>query len=643
MNELTPQLIVDGAVPLHSVISPDGRWVAYTVAATTRKEQHPSSALWVAATDGSSPPRRLTEGRAGDSNPRWAPDSASLFFESDRLARGTAQLHRIPVDGGQARALTTWRSGIRDHLPLADGRRVAVVAEDPPSDEDERRKAERDDAKVWGEQVPYGRLRLLELDTGRSRVVDGLGDRHVVEVTQRPDGGPLAVLSRPTPELDPVSPTFELHVVDPETGKVQKLGRGALEASSPTWWSADGGWHLCYLATTPPGPVGGRAVFDLAVPENGAAQEHHNLTRGMAMCPSSLAQVADGQPLALFADGLDTAIHRLDPGTRRFQPMSRLEGYAASLTAGRSGEVVAVLASTAYEPRNVHAGPPAGRLARLSDTRPELREIRWGTQERLSYQACDGLDLDGLLILPVGRSREDGPFPIITLVHGGPYGRYADQFLLGTSPSAQWLATAGYAIFLPNPRGGEGHGHAFAAAVAGAVGMQEWTDIASGIDLLIADGIADPDRLGIGGWSHGGFMAAWAVGQTSRFRAAVMGAGISDWGMLVATGEWGIWDAGLGGSCGWESAGPHRHDQLSPISYASKISTPVLILHGEDDTNVPVGQSTYFHRALRRFGVEHEFVVYPREGHSILERNHQLDVLRRTRAWFDRWLSAPAV
>ncbi|GAA2805068.1 hypothetical protein [Nonomuraea dietziae] len=230
MNELTPQLIVDGAVPLHSVISPDGRWVAYTVAAITREEQHPSSALWVAATDGSSPPRKLTEGRARDSNPRWAPDSASLFFESDRLTRGTAQLHRIPVDGGQARALTTWRSGIRDHLPLADGRRVAVMAEDPPSDEDERRKAERDDAKVWGQQVPYGRLRLLELDTGRSRVVDGLGDRHVVEVTQRPDGGPLAVLSRPTPELDPVSPTFELHVVDPETMKIQNLGQGALEA-----------------------------------------------------------------------------------------------------------------------------------------------------------------------------------------------------------------------------------------------------------------------------------------------------------------------------------------------------------------------------------------------------------------------------
>ncbi|MDH6128099.1 prolyl oligopeptidase family serine peptidase [Kitasatospora sp. GP82] len=150
-----------------------------------------------------------------------------------------------------------------------------------------------------------------------------------------------------------------------------------------------------------------------------------------------------------------------------------------------------------------------------------------------------------------------------------------------------------------------------------AFGLDEWTDIVSGIDLLIADGVADPDRLGIGGWSHGGFMAAWAVGQTDRFKAALMGAGISDWGMLAATGELGAQEAGLGGSFGWEGNGPHHHDRLSPISSASKIRTPVLILHGEDDTNVPLGQATFFHRALRRFGVEHEFVVYPREGHTI--------------------------
>lgn len=644
IDEVTPQLVVDGVIPLQPVISPDGRWVAYAVATIGRKEEHPSSSIWVAAADGSSEPRQLTDGTSKDAMPRWAPDSASLFFGSDRTKRGTTQVHGIPLDGGEAEVLTTWKSGISAYLPLAGGRLIAVVAVDEPTDEDERRKAERDDAQVRTDTLACERLRLLDLDTGRLSMVDGLGDRHVVELAQRPDGGLLAVLSWAAPDLDPGIFTCALHTVDVATGKVQDLGPAALEASSPTWWYTGDAWHLCYLGTTPPGPIGGRAVFDLLAPElpgTGAAGEHRNLTSDMTVCPSGLAQVADGPPLALFADGLDTAIYRLDQETRRFQQMSFVRGWVGSLTASRSGEVVAAFVSTSPETPNVHAGPPAGRLVRISDTRPELRGVRWGIQERLSYQASDGLDLDGLLILPAGRSRHDGPFPLVTLVHGGPYDRFADRFSFAGLLSGQWLATAGYAVFLPNPRGGEGHGHAFATTVAGAVGMDEWTDIVSGIDLLIANGIADPDRLGIGGWSHGGFMAAWAVGQTNRFKAAVMGAGVSDWGMLLATGEYGRLEAGLGGSCGWEGAGPHRHDQVSPISYASKIRTPVLILHGEDDTNVPIGQATYFHRALRTYGVEHEFVAYPREGHSILERNHQLDVLRRTRTWFDRWLVAP--
>ena len=171
--------------------------------------------------------------------------------------------------------------------------------------------------------------------------------------------------------------------------------------------------------------------------------------------------------------------------------------------------------------------------------------------------------------------------------------------------------------------------------VAGAVGKDDWTDILTGVDLLVTEGVADPDRLGIAGWSQGGFMAAWAVGQTDRFVAAVVGAGVTDWGSQAGVGEWGRYDVALTGSAGWDGPGPHRHAELSPISYASSVHTPVLIVHGEQDTNVPLGQAQYFHSALRHFGVEHEFVVYPREGHGLRERHHQIDVLRRVKDWFD--------
>jgi dienelactone hydrolase len=627
------------------VISPDGRWVAWTAGPVGQRAEQRLAAIWLAAVDGTSPPRALTAGTAADSAPVWAADSASVYF----LSGAPAQLHRVALDGTGATALTGWDGGISAAVPLAGGAVVAVLAAAEPTAADQRRKADRDDAVAWEERVPRDRLWLLDLGTGGMTEVGGLAEagglaevgglagRHAVEVVQRPGGGPLAVVSWPGPEIDTGCHLNELHLVDPVSGTVQDLGRAEWVAHSPVWWQAADGWHLCYLAEA--GPLGGSAVFDLTVPAAGStAGPARNLTEGMTSCPESLAQAGGGPPLALFADGLDTWIGQLDPAMGRFGRAARLPGEAGSLTASRSGDLVAALVSTAHEPPDVHAGPPGGPLRRLSDTRPELRRVRLGQQERLSYAAADGLELDGLLVLPPGRSRADGPFPLVTWVHGGPYGRYADSLILHPHVPAQWLAAAGYAVFLPNPRGGSGHGHEFARTVAGDLGGAEFTDIMTGIDLLIGQGVADPGRLGIGGGSHGGFMTAWAVGHTGRFRAALVAAGVTHWGMLVAEGENGTFEGYLGGSCGWEGPGPHPHDRVSPVSFAAQIRTPVLIVHGEQDTNVPLGQAVYLHRALRHYGAEHELIVYPREGHGFTERAHQIDLLHRTRAWFGRWL-----
>jgi dipeptidyl aminopeptidase/acylaminoacyl peptidase len=185
-----------------------------------------------------------------------------------------------------------------------------------------------------------------------------------------------------------------------------------------------------------------------------------------------------------------------------------------------------------------------------------------------------------------------------------------------------------------------GHGSEFADTVSQAVGQEDWQDIVTGLDRLIARGIADPDNLAIGGWSQGGFMTAWAVGQTDRFKAGIMGAGVSDWGMMVAESDVMHFEGDLGGSWGWEGPGPHLHDRFSPISYASNVKTPVLILHGANDARVPTSQGRYFARALREHDVPYELVTYPREGHGIQERNHQLDLLKRTRDWLQRWIPA---
>jgi dipeptidyl aminopeptidase/acylaminoacyl peptidase len=634
---LTADLIVDGTRAASPVVSPDGRWVAWATSRAGEREQQ-ASGLWLARVGGSAVLARLADGSVPARLPRWSPDSAWLFYVAGEELRRL----RITADGpaGAAEAVLRWGGEISGLVPLAGGQLVAVVSGDELTKDDERRQAEGDDVMVWSERAVrqhwlWHRLRLLDLASGELTLAAGLAGRHVTDVAQRPGGGPLAVVSRDCPEDEPGAFTSRLHITDLDGGTAVDLGQAGLDARSPAWWQGTGGWHVAWLAAVP--PAGATAVLDVAVPAGGPV----DLTAGMTACPDELVQVAGSPPVALFAEGLDTALYRLDPAVPSFERVAGLTGQATGLTASDDASVIAVLASTAYSPRDVRAGSP-GALIRISDTRPELRGVTWGSQERLSWRAPDGLEIDGVLILPPGRSRADGPFSLVTTVHGGPYSRWADELMAGWWSWGQWLAAAGFAVFHPNPRGSQGHGRAFADMVAGAVGRGEWTDILAGIDDLVAAGVADPGRLGVAGWSHGGFTAAWAATQTSRFRAAVMGAGIADWGMQVGVGELGRAEAVFGGSFGWEGPGPHRHDQLSPVSYAANVTTPVLILHGEDDTNVPVGQAMYFHRALTHFGAEHELVIYPRENHSFTERAHQIDVLERTRSWFKHWLGQPA-
>ncbi|CAA9562505.1 MAG: hypothetical protein AVDCRST_MAG88-1615 [uncultured Thermomicrobiales bacterium] len=638
--ELTAELIVDGLLPADPRLSPDGRHVAFAVAPVGQREEGRKSAIWLASTDGAAPPRRLTAGLANDTMPRWSPDGAWLFFLSDRAERDRAQLQRLPLAGGEAEALTDWRGGITAFAPVPGGRTVALLAADPPGDEDERRERERDDAQVWGERWPQQRLRVFDLETCAVRTIDGLGDRHLAAMAPSPDGTRIAAVTWPNPELDNRAFPSPLHLVDTASGEAREVCTLPTGGDNLTW-DRDGR-NIAYIARAVEGGASGNGLFVVDL-EVGTPRR---LVPELPACPAALCREGGSDILVAVASGLDTMIARLDSVAGTLTELSRARGDLLAPTVSGDGAIVAALHSTPDEPLNVWVGPPAGPLARRTDLQPALREVAWGPQERLAWAAPDGLALDGLLILPPGRGRADGPFALVTLVHGGPYGRFTDGFQLGWAPSGQWLAAAGYAVFLPNPRGGMGHGHDFAARVAGRVGLEDWGDIVAGITVLIAEGVADPSRLGIGGWSQGGFMTAWAVGQDPpgappRFRCGVMGAGVSDWGMMVAESDVPAFEAGLGGSTGWEGPGPHPHDRVSPASFVHRVKTPVLILHGERDERVPVGQARYFARGLRRYGVPHELVVYPREPHGLRERAHQLDALRRTRAWFDRWLGVP--
>jgi dipeptidyl aminopeptidase/acylaminoacyl peptidase len=660
--ELTPEMIADMCWPEDLQVSPDGRTAVYRLRPSGKKDEHPVSALWISSADDAPAgpahaARQFTAGAAEDRAPRWSPDGGQIAFLSDRTKRGTAQLYLIPADGGEARPLTSveHKKGVEEFLWSSGGGHIAFTSADEPTPDEERREKERDDADVYGEHLPYARLRLLDARTGEVTTLAG-GERHITGLAWSPDGAELAYIARRSPALEALGWEHRIERVSVAGGEPRLVARIPHPLDSLVW-TADGR-ALLFIAPVSGRAQSSRAVYRVALENRDGenAGEIRHLALGEESCAMGLEQ-PPGAKWAILAEarGLAIHLHWLDPRTGACEPLlapealpagSEIESWSVrALSEG--GVAVAVVCSSGQQPDEVRMGRSEhpgqlGALARVSAHQSALAGLEFGPQELFAWEAPDGLTLDGILIRPPASAGvpQDKPLPMVVLEHGGPYSRIGQGFHLSWGGWGQWLALAGYAVLMPNYRGGAGHGEQFAAAACGAVGTGDFADVMAGVDTAIARGIADPERLGIGGWSQGGFMSAWAVTQTDRFKAAVDGAGPTDWGMMVMTSDLPDFERELGGSAPWEGVGPHRHAQLSPISFAAAVKTPTLILHGEKDERVPVSQAIGFHRALRERDVPTQLVVYPREPHGIREYAHQVDLLRRVRSWYDRWLRA---
>ena len=252
--------------------------------------------------------------------------------------------------------------------------------------------------------------------------------------------------------------------------------------------------------------------------------------------------------------------------------------------------------------------------------------------EIVTYASFDGTRIEAALLKPQGYQR-GARVPLIVLVHGGPSGVWSDRF----NAWGQLLAQRGFAVLYPNIRGSIGYGQEFLTANRSDWGGGDFKDVMAGVDFMIDQGIADPDRLGIGGWSYGGYMAAWAVTQTDRFKASVSGAPMTD-----LASEYGTEMAGINAYDTWYMGTPYENLDLfqdrSPVTHVKNVKTPTLLLTGENDLTDPIGQYQQFYRGLKRYGVETECVVYPREGHGIREEKHLIDLMNRILAWFEKYV-----
>jgi dipeptidyl aminopeptidase/acylaminoacyl peptidase len=585
------------------------------------------STIFVVPSDGSSPPRALTDADHNNVAPRWSPDGRTLAFLSDRPVRGEAQLCVVPAGGGEVLRLTTLPGGVANAAWTPDGRSLAFTATRQAL---AGAGAPASEINVASEQWRPRAVATVGAQGGAPRLI-GPAAGHVWTYAVAPDGRRTAAFVSPTEDLAGSWDNLNLVLFDAEGGDERVLGRFNGLGAQLVW--SDDSRRIACLASRLPDDGDARVfIVDTDTGEMSALPSRE-------MTPTAVR--FHGDDLLVHAvDGQRTRIDRTDPLGAEWERYSLgPEGDAGWVATGADLDITrqgtAFLRADPRRPYDVYLAREGGPANRLSTLNPQLDGVALADLRPLEWRSPDGLRVEGWLALPPGREGERR-LPLIVEVHGGPTWQWGNWFHGTWHDLAQTLAARGFAVFLPNPRGSTGRGGAFVDANRHDFGGRDYDDIIAGLDMLIDEGIADPDRLGICGWSFGGFMAAWAITRTQRFKAAVAGAAPTNWVSKIGTtdiGPFNEWNLGRV----WDE--PDRAWERSPIRYLRHVTTPTLIVHGEADKRVPVTQGVELYLGLRGGGIDTELVTYPRQEHSFHERAFQLDLLERTVGWFERFLT----
>ncbi len=641
-------------------VSPDGAWVAYTVTTLDAARDRADTDVWMvpfaaraAEAAGGGEPLRLTTGEEPESRPRWSPDGRYLAFLSKRGGE-KVQVWLLDRRGGEAVKLTDFKADVSDLAWSPDAKRLALVVSDvdpddpafaePPAGEDEpppkpiviRRRQFKRDGEGYLREI-RSHLHLLDVDTRESvQITDGPYDD--ASPVFSPDGGSIAFVSNRTedPDANQNTDVFLLELSAPSAessaGTIatpRPLTRSPGTDTDPAF-SPDGSL-VAYLAGGDPARMWYAMNRVAVVPTAGG--EERPLTSSLDRNAWTPRFSADGgHVLFLLEDRGNTHLARVPAAGGAVERLVAGEREIRAFDVGPGGEI-AVLESRPSYPFEISAVED-GELRRLTRTNDELLAgIELAPVSRFTATSADGTPIDYFQVLPAG-VEPGARLPTLLRIHGGPTSQYANEFAFDW----QLFAARGYAVVAANPRGSSGYGHEFAYAIWADWGNKDYEDVMAAVDHAIERGIADPERLGVGGWSYGAMLTNYVITKTDRFRAAISGSSEFNYLSNYGTDHYQLeWELELG--LPWVET--ERWIRLSPFFQVEKIVTPTLVLCGQEDWNVPLLNSEQLYQSLKRLGRETELVIYPGEGHGISRPSFQRDRLERYLAWYDRFLGAP--
>ncbi|MGB2621623.1 MAG: S9 family peptidase [Candidatus Acidiferrum sp.] len=595
--------------------SPDGSQVAFVVTEPPKGVERPHH-IWLYDKN-SGVVRQITYSAKDESSPRWSPDGKELAFLSNR--DGQQQIYVMRMDGGEAAALTKGKRSVHSFAWSPDGKQIAFLAPDAKSDTEEKKEKDKDDAHVVDKDDKQPRLWVLTLATKEAKALTD-PKWEVSELAWLPDGRQMIVSATDHPESD--EDTHRMFSVSLSDGTRKLLIAphgpfGGLRVSPD-------GKTVSFIGCRVDGPT----PHDLMLLDIGKGAARNLTGASLDRAIHEALWAKDGSILALYGDGFRNKLAVFSPEGMSKNLSHPPDGNMGNFAVSPSGEV-AFVGYSATTPPELWLWDQANPPHQVSHLNDFWKQFALSTPEFYKYKSFDGLEIEAALLKPTGAD-PNAKLPLIALIHGGPTGAWQDSI----EPWGQLLATQGYAVFYPNIRGSVGYGEKFIEMNRGDWGGADFKDVMAGVQDLIDRGIADPTKLGIGGWSYGGYMSEWAITQTTEFKAAVSGAGLSNLISEYGSESHPSYDE-------WFYGVPYEPESLvkflnsSPFTQFKNVKTPTLILQGEADTTDPLDQSQELYRGLKHYGVESELVEYPREPHGFHEEKHLLDRLNRILAWYD--------